>query len=62
MPSSPPLFARIRPEIPKVSAVVVFDGAPLDGMEPGDDLIAAAPTTEWSRTGRRATRPPPAPR
>ena len=42
------LFARIRPEIPKVSAVVVFDGAPLDGMEPGDDLIAAAPTTEWT--------------
>ncbi len=42
------LFARIRPEIPKVSSVVVFDGAPLDGMEPGDDLIAAAPTTEWT--------------
>ena len=25
------LFARIRPEIPQVSSVVVFDGAPLDG-------------------------------
>ncbi len=41
------LFARIRSELPKVSSVVVFDGAPLAGMEPGDDLIAAAATSEW---------------
>ena len=41
-----PLFERIRAHIPKVQHILVFDGAPLAGMESADELMAAAPTTE----------------
>src|SRR6187431_900683 len=40
-------FARIRPEIPKVETILVFDGEPLGGMSGADASIAAAPTGEW---------------
>jgi acyl-CoA synthetase (AMP-forming)/AMP-acid ligase II len=45
-----PMIDRIRAATPKVSAVLVFDGAAPDGTTDGDALIAAA-----------ATDPPPAP-
>ena len=45
-----PMIDRIRAAIPKVTAVLVFDGAAPDGTTDGDALIAAA-----------ATDPPPAP-
>jgi acyl-CoA synthetase (AMP-forming)/AMP-acid ligase II len=41
-----PLFERIRPEIPKVQSILVYDGAAPAGMESADELIAAAPATE----------------
>jgi acyl-CoA synthetase (AMP-forming)/AMP-acid ligase II len=37
-----PLFASIRASTPKVEHVVVYDGAPLDGMLSSDSLMAAA--------------------
>jgi fatty-acyl-CoA synthase/long-chain acyl-CoA synthetase len=40
------LFASIRPSTPKIQHVVVFDGAPLDGMRAGDELVAAASAGE----------------
>jgi len=39
-----PLFARIRADIPKVTAFLVFDGAAPAGMTAVDDLLAAAST------------------
>jgi fatty-acyl-CoA synthase/long-chain acyl-CoA synthetase len=44
-------FARIRAQIPRVRHVVVFGGAPPDGMLDGDALVAQASDAE----------PPPAP-
>ena len=41
------LFARIRSLIPKVAAVLVFDGDPPDDMLGADVLIDASPTAEW---------------
>ena len=41
-----PMFERIRNEIPQVLHVLVFDGAPLDGMLSADELMAAATTDE----------------
>jgi fatty-acyl-CoA synthase/long-chain acyl-CoA synthetase len=38
-----PMIARIRDEIPNVTAVLVFDGPPPEGATDGDALIAAAP-------------------
>ena len=51
-----PMFGRIRDEIPKVTEILVFDGAAPDGMVAVDDLAAAAPTdppetTESADTG-----------
>jgi acyl-CoA synthetase (AMP-forming)/AMP-acid ligase II len=40
------LFAEIRDRIPKVEHVLVFDGAPLEGQESCDELVAAAPVDE----------------
>jgi acyl-CoA synthetase (AMP-forming)/AMP-acid ligase II len=40
------MFERIRPHIPKVTNVLVFDGAAPAGMESADDLMAAAPASE----------------
>jgi fatty-acyl-CoA synthase/long-chain acyl-CoA synthetase len=37
------LFARIRPEVPKVSHVLVFDGDALDGQVAADGLVADSP-------------------
>jgi acyl-CoA synthetase (AMP-forming)/AMP-acid ligase II len=37
-----PLFAKIRPETPKVREIVIYDGAPLANMRDGDALVAAA--------------------
>ncbi|HXJ79927.1 MAG TPA: AMP-binding protein [Candidatus Methylomirabilis sp.] len=39
-------FARIRPQIPRVRAIVVFGGTPLPGMLDGDALVAAASDAE----------------
>src|SRR5262249_60659408 len=41
-----PLFASIQASTPKVEHVVVYDGAPLDGMLSGDSLKAAASPAE----------------
>jgi len=41
-----PLFERIRPEIPKVQTVLVYDGEPLPGQLSADALMAAASDTE----------------
>jgi acyl-CoA synthetase (AMP-forming)/AMP-acid ligase II len=41
-----PLFARIRPAIPDVRHVLVYDGVPHDGQESADEAIAAASTDE----------------
>ena len=41
------LFARIRSELPKVEAVLVFDGEPLADMLGADALIDASPAVEW---------------
>ena len=38
-----PMFGRIREQIPKVGAILVFDGATPPGMESADELIDAAP-------------------
>src|SRR6187431_2873995 len=46
-------FARIRSEIPKVEAVLVFDGEPLADMEGADALIRASPTVEWVAPEKR---------
>jgi acyl-CoA synthetase (AMP-forming)/AMP-acid ligase II len=40
------LFHQIRPEIPQVEHVLVFDGAPVDGQLSADELMAAAAATE----------------
>ncbi len=37
-------FERVRESVPKVESILVFDGAPLAGMESADDLSDAAPT------------------
>jgi len=37
------LFARIRPDTPKLREVLVFDGAPAAGTRDADALMAAAP-------------------
>ena len=39
-------FSGIRDRIPKVRHIVVFDGAPLDGMLDGDALVSAASDTD----------------
>ena len=44
-------FQRVREAIPKVEAILVFDGPPLAGMESADDLIAASPTDVWVAPG-----------
>ena len=36
------LFAKIRPETPKLREVLVYDGAPAAGQRDGDALLAAA--------------------
>jgi fatty-acyl-CoA synthase/long-chain acyl-CoA synthetase len=41
-----PLFERIRSEIPKVKDILVFDGAPLQGMASADELMASASEEE----------------
>ncbi|HEX9259078.1 MAG TPA: AMP-binding protein [Acidimicrobiales bacterium] len=41
-----PLFERIRSDIPKVTTVLVYDGAPLDGQLSADELMAAASDAE----------------
>jgi len=43
-----PLFQSIRPDIPKVTHVLVFDGEPLDHMISADALMAGASTDEPS--------------
>jgi acyl-CoA synthetase (AMP-forming)/AMP-acid ligase II len=39
-----PMFASIRGDLPSVEQLLVFDGAPLEGMQSADALIAAAST------------------
>ena len=41
-----PMFERTRKALPKVEHVMVFDGAPLDGMIDADAAIAAASSAE----------------
>jgi acyl-CoA synthetase (AMP-forming)/AMP-acid ligase II len=43
------LFERIRPDISKVSNVLVFDGEAPDGMTAVDPLVAAASPEVWER-------------
>ena len=39
-----PMFASIRGDLPSVEHILVYDGAPLDGMQSADALTAAAST------------------
>src|SRR5262245_2372095 len=41
-----PLFAKIRPDTPKVREIVIFDGPPLADMRDGDALVNAAPAAD----------------
>jgi acyl-CoA synthetase (AMP-forming)/AMP-acid ligase II len=40
-----PMFQRIRPEIPQVDHILVYDGAVPEGMLDADGLMAEAPST-----------------
>src|SRR4029079_11832734 len=51
-----PLFERVRPDVPKVKDILVFDGPAPAGMTGVDDLVVAASTATPGMHQARASR------